>query len=112
MIYTNINFNSKTVLITDGASFIGSNLAFYSQENYPNAKVIIFDKFRNEETFSNGNIKSFGHFNNLLGFYGVIVSGDITNKNDLEKLKEFNIDYIFHEVAISDTIVTDQNNNN
>jgi len=108
MKYSNIDFNKKTILITGGAGFIGSNLAFYFQENYPEAKVIIFDKFRNEETFSNGNLKSFGHFKNLLGFKGIVISGDITKKEDLEKLEEYNIDYIFHEAAISDTTVLDQ----
>jgi len=108
MKYTDIDFNKKTILITGGAGFIGSNLAFYFQENYPEAKVIIFDKFRNEETFSNGNLKSFGHFKNLLGFKGIVISGDITNKEDLERVEKYNIDYIFHEAAISDTTVADQ----
>jgi ADP-L-glycero-D-manno-heptose 6-epimerase len=35
MRYTHIDFNLKTLLITGGAGFIGSNLAFYFQENYP-----------------------------------------------------------------------------
>jgi len=108
MKYVDLDFNNKTILITGGAGFIGSNLAFYFQENYPGAKVIVFDKFRSEETFSNGNLKSFGHFKNLLGFNGIVISGDITNKEDLEKLEEYDIDYIFHEAAISDTTVADQ----
>ena len=108
MKYTGIDFNSKTIVITGGAGFIGTNLAFYFQENYPDAKVIVFDKFRSEEKFSNGNLKSFGHFKNLLGFRGIVISGDITNKEDLNRLKEFDIDYIFHEAAISDTTVADQ----
>jgi len=108
MKYANIDFNKKTIVITGGAGFIGSNIAFYFQENYPEAKIIVFDKFRNEETFSNGNLKSFGHFKNLLGFKGIVISGDITNKKDLEKLEEYDIDYIFHQAAISDTTVLDQ----
>ena len=103
-----IELNNKTIVITGGAGFIGSNLAFYFQENHPTCKVIVFDKFRSNEKFGNGNLKSFGHFKNLLGFHGEIINGDITNENDLKRLEQFNIDYIFHEAAISDTTVQEQ----
>jgi len=108
MKYLDIDFNNKTVLITGGAGFIGSNLAFYFQENYPDCKVVVFDKFRSEERFSNGNLKSFGHFKNLIGFRGEVISGDINNKEDLKRLEDFRFDYIFHQAAISDTTVQDQ----
>jgi ADP-L-glycero-D-manno-heptose 6-epimerase len=109
MHYNDINFNTKTILITGGAGFIGSNLAFYFQTNYPDATVVVFDSFRSGVTLSNGNLKSFGHFENLLGFKGIVISGDI---NDLEALKKlennYNFDYIFHQAAISDTTALEQ----
>ena len=106
MIYNDIDFNEKKVLITGGAGFIGSNLAFYFQNNFPKCEVVVFDKFRSEETFSNGNLKSFGHFKNLIGFKGEVISGDINF--DLGLLKNYKFDYIFHQAAISDTTVGDQ----
>lgn len=109
MKYNNINFNKKTILITGGAGFIGSNLAFYFQKNYPYAKIIVLDSFRSGETFSNGNLKSFGHFKNLIGFHGTVISGDINDKNLLKSLeKDYKFDYIFHQAAISDTTVQEQ----
>jgi len=90
MRYIEDDLKDKTILITGGAGFIGSNLAFYFQENHPEAKVVILDSFRSGETLSNGNLKSFGHFKNLIGFRG------------------YDFDYIFHEAAISDTTAQEQ----
>ncbi|MDR0762007.1 MAG: ADP-glyceromanno-heptose 6-epimerase [Campylobacteraceae bacterium] len=108
MKYINSKLRNKTVLITGAAGFIGSNLAFYFQENHPEVHVIAFDIFRTGERFENGNLKSFGHFKNLTGFKGEIISGDITKKEDLARLENYDINYIFHEAAISDTTVSDQ----
>ena len=68
-----------------------------------------FDLFRSGETFSNGNLKSFGHFKNLLGFKGMVISGDINDKEALKNLEEnYKFDYIFHQAAISDTTAQEQ----
>ncbi len=109
MKYIDSELEDKTILITGGAGFIGSNLAFYFQKNHPKAKVVILDCFRDTEILSNGNLKSFGHFKNLLGFKGEIISGDINNKDLLLSLElNYKFDYIFHEAAISDTTAKEQ----
>ena len=109
MKYIEDDLRDKTILITGGAGFIGSNLAFYFQNNHPDAKVVVLDSFRSGETLSNGNLKSFGHFKNLLGFRGEIISGDINDKDLLLDLEvNYHFDYIFHEAAISDTTAQEQ----
>jgi len=109
MRYSDVDLNHKTILITGGAGFIGSNLAFYFQEHYPDAKVVVLDLFRGAHTLSNGNLKSFGHFKNLIGFTGEVISGDINDAQLLSKLAEdYKFDYIFHEAAISDTTALEQ----
>jgi ADP-L-glycero-D-manno-heptose 6-epimerase len=109
MQYINDDLKNKTILITGGAGFVGSNLAFYFQNNHPDAKIVILDSFRSGETLSNGNLKSFGHFKNLIGFSGEIISGDINDKELLLYLENnYKFDYIFHEAAISDTTALEQ----
>ena len=108
MKYSDIDFNSKTILVTGGAGFIGSNIALYLEKNYPFANVVVFDSFRSEKKFNNGNLASFGHYKNLIKFSGDIVCGNINNLNDVSQLKKYNFDYIFHLAAISDTRLYDQ----
>ena len=107
-INSNINFNKSTILITGGAGFIGSNLAFYFQDHFPDSKIVIFDCFRNNNTFENGNLKSFGHYKNLIGFKGNIICGNLNEDRDLKLLSSYKFDFIFHHAAISDTRVNDQ----
>ena len=109
MKYSEKNFNNTTILITGGAGFIGSNIAFHFQENYPLCKIVIFDCFRGEKYLDNGNLASFGHYKNLIGFSGDIICGDIKCKDDLLMLDKYRFDYIFHQAAISDTRAYDQN---
>jgi len=108
MKYTDIDFNDKSILITGGAGFIGSNLAFYFQNNYPSSKIVIFDAFRSDAKFPSGNFSSLGHFKNLNGFKGEVISGDINYSDDLNRLNNYKFDYIFHQAAISDTTVMNQ----
>ena len=103
-----MNLDGKSIVITGGAGFIGSALAHYFDENFKDTHVLVVDKFRSNETFSNGNLKSFGHFKNLLGFKGEIFAGDINCKDTLQKIADFRPNIIFHEAAISDTTVREQ----
>ncbi|MEF3191344.1 MAG: ADP-glyceromanno-heptose 6-epimerase [Campylobacterales bacterium] len=94
--YTDLNLNDKRVLITGGAGFIGSALAHHIQHCWPQARITVFDAF------------VLGHFKNLIGFKGEVISGDIANPADMARLAEREFDYIFHQAAISDTTVQDQ----
>ncbi len=96
MKYIDIDLNDKSILITGGAGFIGSSVAFHIQENYPKAHIVIFDAF------------VLGHFKNLQGFKGEVIAGDITDPVAMKRLKALKFDYIFHQAAISDTTVMDQ----
>ena len=85
------------VLITGGAGFIGSNLAKELQSTYPKAKIWVLDNF------------SSGHFKNLLGFKGEVITADLSEPSLWEWLKEkFHFDVVFHQGAITDTTLMDQ----
>ncbi len=108
MKYIYDDLEGRSVLITGGAGFIGSNLAKYLNFHHPKARVVIFDKFRDGSAFANGNPTSLGHFKNLLDFKGEIIVGDLANPSDLARLNDYKFDYIFHQGAISDTTCVNQ----
>lgn len=65
-----------TILITGGAGFVGSNLAFSLKDKYPHYKIIVFDNLRRRG--SELNIKKF-HEAGI-----AFIHGDIRNSEDLE----------------------------
>ncbi|HBB67170.1 MAG: ADP-glyceromanno-heptose 6-epimerase [Elusimicrobia bacterium GWA2_56_46] len=80
-------------LVTGGAGFIGSNLAF-ALCGERKAKVTVLDNF------------SSGNFKNLIGFEGEIISDDI--QSDAWFRKAGPVDAVFHEAAVTDTTIHDQ----
>jgi ADP-L-glycero-D-manno-heptose 6-epimerase len=80
-------------LITGGAGFIGSNLAFTLTDERK-AEAVVLDNF------------SSGNFKNLLDFKGDVIAGDIQGCDWWDKTGK--IDAVFHEAAITDTTVHDQ----
>ncbi len=84
-------------LVTGGAGFIGSNLAKALEKKYPKAKVYVLDDF------------SSGHFKNLIGFCGEVITADLSKRDLWEWLKaNFQFDAVFHQGAITDTTLQDQ----
>jgi ADP-L-glycero-D-manno-heptose 6-epimerase len=98
----------KNILITGGAGFIGSNLAKKIQEKHPDCLITIFDKFNTTEKRINGNFKYLGDYKNIIGLNCIIKVGDISNENDVIQLLKGQYDVIFHQGAISDTTVLNQ----
>lgn len=98
-----INFNNKNILVTGGGGFIGSNIARHIKDEFPKSNIVIFDKFNNSKEGH-----SLGHYQNILDLDADIICGDIAISEDLDLLKIYKFDYIFHQAAISDTRNYDQ----
>ncbi len=78
-------------LVTGGAGFIGSNLAFELRKRYPDSQVVILDDF------------SSGHFKNIIGFDGEIITGSIADSEILKEIEDGSFNVIFHQAANVDT---------
>jgi ADP-L-glycero-D-manno-heptose 6-epimerase len=99
----------KKILITGGAGFIGSNIAWELQNRFPEFSITIFDHFNDGSKRSSGNFNYFGDFRNIIGLKAEIIIGDISNIDDVNNLLKNKFDIIFHQGAISDTTVVNQN---
>ena len=86
----------RSILVTGGAGFIGSNLTLALQAKYPDARIVVVDDFRS------------GDFRNLLGFRGDFVAADVSRLDWAAAFKDHTFDAIFHEASITDTTVHDQ----
>ena len=85
-------FNNKSILITGGSGFIGSNILNYFI-NFKNIKLYNFSL--NQQKLNHSSI--------------TFIKGDLTNSLDLNKLNQYSYDYIFHQAALVDTTVMDKN---
>ena len=86
---------SKTILITGGAGFIGSNFVPYFCEKYKNYQIINIDKLTYAGNLDN--LKECDLFSNY-----VFIKGDICDRNLIEELfKKYNITDIIHFAAES-----------
>ena len=83
----------KKYLVTGGAGFIGSNIAF-ALEGERKARVTVLDNF------------SSGNFKTLLGFGGEVITGDILSDDWFARAGK--VDAVFHQAALVDTTVADQ----
>ncbi len=67
----------KSVLITGGAGFIGSTIAFYLREKYPEMRIVVLDNL--SRLGSSSNVKKLRNANI------VFIKGDISKPTDIAK---------------------------
>ena len=86
---------NKTILITGGSGFIGSNFILYFLAKYPNYKIINLDKL----TYA-GNVLNLKECENNQNYS--FIQGDICNQNLVPKIfTDFNIQGVIHFAAES-----------
>jgi ADP-L-glycero-D-manno-heptose 6-epimerase len=90
-----VSSSSKSILVTGGAGFIGSNLVLTLQERMPDARLTVIDDFRS------------GDFKNLAGYKGDLVAQNLATLDWREQFGDEKFDVIFHIASITDT--TDHN---
>ena len=86
---------NKTILITGGAGFIGSNFIHYFIREHPDYRIVNLDKLTNA-----GNLENLQGVDNNLNYH--FVKGDITNKELVEYVfQEFKPEYVVNFAAES-----------
>src|SRR5207249_8622726 len=88
--------SALTLIVTGGASFIGSNLTLALQEKFPDARLTVIDDFRS------------GDFKNLAGYRGDFVAQNLAAFDWHKQFGNEKVDAIFHLASITDTTLHDQ----
>jgi ADP-L-glycero-D-manno-heptose 6-epimerase len=91
-----VSSSAKSILVTGGAGFIGSNLVLALQERMPDARLTVIDDFRS------------GDFKNLTGYKGDFVAQNLATLDWRQQFGDEKFDAIFHLASITDTTDHDQ----
>jgi ADP-L-glycero-D-manno-heptose 6-epimerase len=91
-----VSSSAKSILVTGGAGFIGSNLVLTLQERMPDARLTVIDDFRS------------GDFKNLAGYKGDFVAQNLATLDWKAQFGDEKFDAIFHLASITDTTLHDQ----